>query len=472
MYYKEFPVMFDWMHNGEGFSAFFLQGLSDPDDKAFSNRTRRYAGLYMGDDPSAPNYDEDRKIIRSMFNGSRGPLLRKTTGLDWAGDPIEIEGRFDPGHGERSYEEMLQHFEPYNDVVGDHPLNMSTTTLAFNAYALTGEQRYYDWAVGYLDTWIDHTKNNGGIIPSNIGLDGSIGGECDGKWYGGVYGWGFSVYDPGTKEIHHRPFMMPRIPYSFGNGLLMTGDHRYIDTWRGVMDAVNSNAKMMSGQKVYPRMYGNDGWYDFRDKPFDEGALAIYYWSMDKSDRKRVTNDWLDFLDGQNESYPVDALEGDLKSVRSKMDGVRLDTASPDTRMSDDMNHLTPAITGTLTQLMLGGLPTGREGHPLHSRVRYFDPQRHRAGIPENVAALVTQMTATETAITFANVSQVEGYTVIVQGGAYGEHQIVTARANGQMTDVNDSYCSIHLTPGTVTEIKLTMHRYSNQPTLRFPWIG
>ena len=33
MYYKEFPVMMDWMHNGEGYTAFFLQGLSDPDDK-------------------------------------------------------------------------------------------------------------------------------------------------------------------------------------------------------------------------------------------------------------------------------------------------------------------------------------------------------------------------------------------------------------------------------------------------------
>ena len=29
MYYKEFPVMFDWVHNGEGLSVFNLQGLSN-----------------------------------------------------------------------------------------------------------------------------------------------------------------------------------------------------------------------------------------------------------------------------------------------------------------------------------------------------------------------------------------------------------------------------------------------------------
>ena len=185
MYYKEFPVMFDWMHNGEGFAVFFLQGLSDPYDDALLVCTRRFAGFYMGDAPSAPNYDPEHRIIRSMFNGSRGPLMRKATALDWAGDPIEIEGRFDPLHGERNYQEMLQHFEDYNDIVGDNPLNMGATTLAFNAYALTGEQRFRDWLVGYIDAWVERTEANGGIIPTNIGLDGSIGGECDGKWYGG-----------------------------------------------------------------------------------------------------------------------------------------------------------------------------------------------------------------------------------------------------------------------------------------------
>ena len=113
---------------------------------------------------------------------------------------------------------MLVHFQDYNDVVGDHPLNMGTTTLAFNAYALTGERRYLDWLVGYMDAWVDRTEANGGITPSNVGLDGTIGGACGGRWYGGVYGWGFSVYNPATGKIQHRPAMMGRAPWSFGNG--------------------------------------------------------------------------------------------------------------------------------------------------------------------------------------------------------------------------------------------------------------
>jgi len=43
---------------------------------------------------------------------------------------------------------------------------------------------------------------------------------------------------------------------------------------------------------------------------------------------------------------------------------------------------------------MLGGLPTGRDGYPLHCRLALnFDPVRRRAGIPEDVAALVEKLT-------------------------------------------------------------------------------
>src|SRR5207249_12157542 len=57
MYYKEFPVMFDWLHNAEGLAVFNLQGLSDPQDRKFQDRVRRYAGFYLNEDPDAPNYD-------------------------------------------------------------------------------------------------------------------------------------------------------------------------------------------------------------------------------------------------------------------------------------------------------------------------------------------------------------------------------------------------------------------------------
>ena len=88
---------------------------------------KRFTGFYMNEDPGAPNYDAQHKIIKSMFNGSRGPLMRKATALDWTGDPIDTS-KFEGGaleHGENGYKQMLAHFEEYTDVLGDSPLNLS-----------------------------------------------------------------------------------------------------------------------------------------------------------------------------------------------------------------------------------------------------------------------------------------------------------------------------------------------------------
>ncbi len=472
MYYKEFPVMFDWFHHGEGYSAFFLQGLSDPYDRYFQQRMKRYAGFYMNEDPQADNYDPEHKIIRSMFNGSRGPLLRKATGLDWAGDPIEIEGRFRLGHGERSYQEMIEHFKDYNDVVGDHPLNLCATTLALNAYMLAGEEKYKTWLLDYVNAWVERTESNGGLIPTNIGLDGTIGGACEGKWYGGVYGWGFTVVVPQTGELAHRPAFQNRCHYGFANALLLTGDQRYVDIWRQMSDKVNENARVVDGQTMYPHMYGDEGWYDYTPQPFNAGALEIYYWSMDQEDLKRLPRTgWIGFLEGENPDYPAEALQQDLTKVRAKVEMIRQDTSSPDTRLSDDMNHINPATTETLTQLMLGGLPTGRVGFPLHCRLRYFDPEQRRAGVPEDVAALVEGMTAETVTVNLVNLNQVEERVVVVQGGAYAEHQFVNITSGDQVVPLAaEADFTVRLAPGCGGRLVIGMKRYANRPTFAFPW--
>lgn len=471
MYYKEFPVMFDWFHHSEWLSAFYLQGLSDPSDLTYRNRLKRYTGFYNGDDPQADNWDADHKIIRSMFNGSRGPLMRKATGLDWAGDPIEIQGRFRPGHGERDYHQMLVHFQDYNDVVGDHPMNMSATTLALSAYAVTGETRYRDWVLEYVDAWVERTEANGGLIPTNIGLDGSIGGETEGKWYGGVYGWGFSVYDPAIDAIAHRPSFQNRAHYGFGNAILLTGDRRYADIWGRMIDIVNSNAVQENGRTVYPNSFGDQGWYNFTPEKFAHGALEVYYWSMDEQDAMRVLNDdWVKYLNGLNPDYPVEALNLDFDELHARLEEMWADEATADTRMSDDPNTINPAITETLTKLMLGGLPTGRVGGPLHCRLRYFDPESRRAGIPEDVAALVSRLSNDEVTVSLVNVNQTEPKTVIVQGGAYAEHQIKNARLHDNIVSVDSPHFTVHLGPGAGGELTLKMRRYANQPTFSFPW--
>ena len=72
MYYKEFPVMFDWYHIAEFLRVFNLQGLSDPSDEAFGRRLRRYAGFYMNEDPEAPNYDPKQQDHSELLQRQQG----------------------------------------------------------------------------------------------------------------------------------------------------------------------------------------------------------------------------------------------------------------------------------------------------------------------------------------------------------------------------------------------------------------
>ncbi len=470
MYYKEFPVMFDWLHNGEGLTVFNLQGLSDPHDARFQQRVRRYAGFYLNEDPGAANYDPAHKLIRSLFNGSRGPLLRKATALDWAGDAIEIEGRFRPGHGETSYAQMLEHFKDYNDILGDHPQNLLATSLAFNAYALAQEPKYRDWLLEYVDAWAERAAANGGILPTNIGRNGQIGGECGGRWYGGVYGWGFTVFDPATQKPANRNTHYLGIT-GFGNALLLTGDQRYVDVWRKQIDAVNSRAKEVDGRLMYPRMYGDQGWYAFEPEKYSHGALEVYYWSMDEADLARVPESgWLDFLQGRNPGYPAQALARDFETIRAKAAGQRADTSTPDTRLADDPMRYNPATVETLVNLMLGGLHPGHQGSPLHCRLRYFDPVRRCAGVPEDVAALVEKLTSDATVLTLVNVNQSEERTVVIQGGAYGEHQIGSVELGDRACNVEASHFTVRLAPGAGQRLVIRGKRYANAPTIWAPW--
>ncbi|HEV3340656.1 MAG TPA: hypothetical protein VG125_09870 [Pirellulales bacterium] len=469
MYYKEFPVLFDWLHNGEGLTVFNLQGLSEPDDARFQQRVRRYAGFYTGEDPGAANYDPEHKVIRSLFNGSRGPLLRKATALDWAGDAIEVEGRFRPGHGERTYAEMLAHFKDYNDILGDHPQNLLATSLVLNAYMLGHEPKYRQWLLEYVDAWAERAAANGGVLPSNVGRDGQIGGECGGRWYGGVYGWGFTVVDPVTQKPVHRNTTHLAVT-GFGNALLLTGDERYVDIWRRQIEAVNSHARQVDGRTVYPRMHGDQGWYAFEPEKYSQGAAAVYYWSMDPADRGRVSSPWLDYLQGKRPAFPVEALERDFETIRRKVAGQRADSTTPDTRLADDPMQFNPATVETLVNLALGGLHPGHQGSPLHCRVRYFDPVRRRAGLPDDVAALVEKLTAESTTLTLVNVNQSQPRTVIVQGGAYGEHQFVDVECAGKTLTIDDNSFAVTLAPGAGGRLTIATHRYANRPTLRWPF--
>lgn len=483
MYFKEFPAQFDWQHNGEGLTVFNLMPLGAPYSQRYRERVRRFAGFYMDEDPGAPNYDPKLKLIKSLMNGSRGPMLREATALDWTGDPIDVKDRFPSlGHGENDYKQMLAHFQDYGDVVGDHPLNLASTQLATNAYMLTHDQKYKDWVLGYCDAWAERARANGGIIPSKVGLDGKIGGP-ENKWYAGTYGWGFSPIVPMTGDRQDRN----RVPWCVGGFynayLLSKGDDKYLDVWRKTADKFDAAAKTVDGKLSAPTMYGDQGFYSFKPGRYNKNFLEIYALSMKPSDRARCEEtDWYHFLEGKNPGYPVKALRAALVHMRKHMEEVDADTTSPDMRLADSALEFNPASIMALTQLIEGGLylqhgswarsSMSQGGTLLFTRLRYFDPDRRRAGLPPDVAVLVDSWSDDGLTATIVNISPSKPRSVIVQGGAYAEHQIVSVSDGKTANQVNAPHFPLRLEPGAGARLTIKMKRFANDPTLSFPWEG
>ncbi len=104
-----------------------------------------------------------------------------------------------------------------------------------------------------------------------------------------------------------------------------------------------------------------------------------------------------------------------------------------------------PASVVSLLELAMGALHPSRSGSALFPRLRYFDPGWHRAGRPSDVVALVDELAADRVSVTLVNVDQLESRRVIVQVGGYAEHRFVAV-------------------------LTFTMKRYSQSPTLAWPW--
>jgi hypothetical protein len=105
------------------------------------------------------------------------------------------------------------------------------------------------------------------------------------------------------------------------------------------------------------------------------------------------------------------------------------------------------------------------------ARFRYFDPQRRRPGIPLDCAAMVQSMTHDSAVLGLVNTSRDAAHTVLVQTGAYAEHQCLSVQPEGGTpVDVQGTLFAVRLAPGTGQSFTVRMNRYANVPTLRWPW--
>ena len=454
MFHNEFITSFDWEHNGEGLAAFNFYGLANPSDSLYRERMMRFAGFYMNEDPNVPNYDPGHKIIRSLHNGSLGPKLTAASETDWGGEPVA------------NHPERLSRYRDAGNIRGDHPLNLLTTTLATNAFMLTGSEKYKSWILEYVSVWRDRIISNGGNIPSNIGLDGSIGGEWDGLWYGGTFGWNFSP----ESALRNYSFRGPRV--AMGNALRLTGNSNFIEPLVMKMDILFAVKQVKNSIILLPNKFGPNGWYGYIPNKHRDLSLDIYLWSLDSANLRFLPNNpWIDFLEGNERLYPLQTLAAELGAVNTKIQEIQgSNTTDNSTLQSDDPQKLNPMKVGNLVRLTTGGNDPGIIGNTLHCQVRYFDPTEQRPGLPGDIAALVAKIDTDGIVLSLVNTNPTKDKIVTLQAGAYGEHLFTEARYKDQKTKLNQKTLTIRLAAHCGGQIKLKMKRYVNTPRLDMPW--
>ena len=535
----EYALKNDQFHQAESDIFWYYLCLADPTHEANVERACRFADLYTGHDAGVDNWDADRKLIRSAQNGSGGATL------DFY--PADMAYGWSPSMGVYG----LPHYdvpgietpEDLRDETkaramgaamarrmgrGDVAANLNVTSLVTNAWLLTGEERYRRWVLDYAEIWASRARDNGGLLPDNVGLSGEVGEHMDGNWYGGLYGW---TWPHGFYNVQQSALL------AAGNAQLITGDSTWLElpraqqdhifelgevrdarhshmslhdhwigNWRGLARAGHANTYLV------PYRYGEAGWFDWQPlSPIYPAALwnlsmgaadwrrieALrhldgYDWSGVDSFRNKEDagheQPWLRYLAGAAPGYPEQMLSASYGEVARRLELIRADDEAATHSDVHRWQHTNPVSTEALVQQMLGAPQTIYNGGLLHCRLRYFDRDRSRPGLPPDVGALVEVLEAERTVVTLVNLNPSAERRLTIRAGAFGEHRFRGASWQRRLSDypgdaadyaaeplattlerreVNAADVPVDLPPATCIRLELDTERHANKPSAR-----
>ena len=473
---REFVCDDDWFHSSENYVYFYAIGLADPangrDDapgaallRLLHGRGPRGAELRPGAPhrPLAVQRQRRPDVPRPLGRRAVQHRARPRQALPDLRDPPEwMERRSTPeereSHRSEGEDGGLWFEDPakrerihamFDKIVmeGDVPVNLGVVGLVAHTYTLTGDDKYRTWIADYVEAWMERIERNGGIIPDNVGLDGRIGENRQGQWWGGFYGWAAS-------SSYQMMFNAMTVASTCAH--LVTGDKGYLDLARSQFDMLLERAVEREGRVLIPYRHNEEGWIGHAPMGHQQ-PIQLWFASQEERDWQRLEtirrgrrrsgaacaqNDprgaddraWTRYLAGGCPGFPEEVLQANYREMMRRMDLIESDDADlTDLSQTDEHHWLqrNPVVTEALQLLTTGGPQTNYWGGLARGRVRYFDRGRQRPGLPDDVAALVSGVRPDGIDLTLVNLSPHRSRELTVQAGAFGEHRFSTAAEPG-----------------------------------------
>ena len=259
-----------------------------------------------------------------------------------------------------------------------------------------------------------------------------------------------------------------------------------------------------------PTKHGPDGWSDYGPIRLKELA-HLYHLSMSDEDKElllrahagEVERDWTNakphsekndgtfeggrflYYEGLNSEWPETTLGWDFEACVEGIQTIRAETRDPEQLIVDNVHPPLPVVTKALTQVALGAPQSVYNGGLNQGTVRYFDvtsddrnpaPLRSepgRPGLPNDVAALVDELSADRVGLQLVNLDRDKPKSLIVQAGMFAQHTFTTCESDrGETFEVNGKHVQVTLRPASQVRLGLGLRRYVNTPTYAFPWHG
>lgn len=520
MLHKGYERGYDQFHQSEGYLFFYYLCMAQPDDPILQEQAVRFAGFFLNEDSDAINYDPVHHIMLAPHNGSEGPrsgyfddtpIYPYTESMRPYGLPYhDLEGintfddLKDPINARRMGEAMQVRMGR-----GDVATNLFVTSLVANAYLMSTDPErrlnYQQWIMDYVDAWKERAHANGGLIPDNVGVNGRIGEEIGGRWYGGLYGW---TWPHGWYNISYA------VAIASINRLIVTGDLNSLDFIRSQYQQMLKRLELRSvdfeamtlrahfpnhlhdlpDKPIWqiPYRYRDQGWFDYHPL---SAIIPANLWSIsgDAADRAQIDwlrahshydwtqtllfrtkedsgheEAWITYLRGENPHYPETILHTSVQVIAERVTRILADDADLHQVHIHHWQLHNPITTEALIQQILGIPQPIYYGGLIVAPIFYLDLDGQRPGLPADVAALVEAREGTAIQIQIVNLSPIETHRLLLVAGSLAQHEFHIIEVSNPTNpaeklegiDVSDRQIEVVMPPLSTIRLRCQLRQY------------